>query len=88
MLMFPGGSEAGHPPLCPRAYLGIPISHELIQIGLATHQFPRMAKDGLAELFKIMSLFCHSRGHKVRIKALASGLFLKAPQGLLQALFC
>lgn len=32
MLMSSGGLEAGHPPLCLRAYLGIPISHELIQI--------------------------------------------------------
>lgn len=33
MLMSLGGSEAGlGSPLCLRAYLGIPISHELIQI--------------------------------------------------------
>lgn len=41
MLMSSGGSEPGYP-----AFLGIPISHALIQIGgLATHQFLRMTDD-------------------------------------------
>lgn len=33
-----------------------------------------------------MSLFCHFRGHEIRIKVLATGSFLKAPKGLFQAI--